>query len=135
MIAGKLKSQTPSIDSKALAAKVLDFENRYVENTEIYTHFRMIKAVLTQLLDVFSQIKPGVTFPINGVPENLIREVIPSLNALQSRKVLSYSYGVTGMNLVSPGSSGGGNIGTLTISLQPTLVTAIVSLIKKPSIS
>jgi hypothetical protein len=42
LIAQKLRSQLPSVDSAAISARVKTFEQRYVETTEITSHLRLV---------------------------------------------------------------------------------------------
>ena len=61
---------------------------------------------------------------IRNVPEQLVVAVRAHLDALQGRQVLSYNFGVEGIDF---GSSGGGNFGTLTVSLIPKIVGAFIA--------
>lgn len=122
LIAEKLNSKTPSINTETFVKKIIVFEDSYVEKYEITQHLQTIKGASNELLGLFSKLQPNTTQPFLKVPEQLILSVKRALDALQTRGYLSYAYGVNGIGFSAPGENGGGNFGTLTISLKPKVI-------------
>lgn len=118
LIAQKLNSRVPSFDARSIAERVKKFEQRYVEAREVTSHLTRIKAISSQMFDVIAKILPNQVTPIAQVPEQLVVQLRPHLDALQSRGMLSYQYGVMGIGF---GTAGGGSFGTLTVTIGPEL--------------
>lgn len=124
MLAGKLNSSTPSIDSKALARRVVDFEDRYSLEIRAAPAVRSIQSMWPEIV---AAIKQSGDQPINvqGAEDWKVTMIRPSLEALKKEKFLDYDYSVTSMIL---GGLGSGTTGYLVIKPTRSLTATVQKL-------
>lgn len=128
LISAKLKSKIPAFDKASIAARIKAFEEKYVEETEIVSHLRALATISRELFDIMCKLPAKIVQSINGVPEQLVIASRPHFEALQTRKVLSYSFVVSGLTF----GGTAGIIGNLTMSLEPQLVRALTAVKNEP---
>jgi hypothetical protein len=117
MIAGKLSSSVPDIDASALAQSVKAFESKYTEQNELKLDLMSIKNNSPELLKIMTGLSANITNTIDGYPEQEFISIKSNLTSLEAKSHLKFSYGVSGIGFSTPGGSGGGNFGTLTLAL------------------
>ena len=127
LIAAKLGSQIPVVNTHEISAKVREFEVRYTEENDIMVHLRNINTISSEIIALLANVAPETVVPIERVPERLVERMRSDLDALQGRCLLTYSFGVAGVGF---STRGGGTYGTLNVSLQPRVVAACISLMK-----
>jgi TIR domain len=118
MLAGKLSSATPTIDAKAFAKRVLEFENGYSLEIRAAPHLKAIQSIWPELVPAIRN-SGGQTNNVQGAPDWKVTTIRSSLEALKKEKFLDYDYSVTTMMF---GDTGGGISGNLAIAPATTLV-------------
>lgn len=124
MIAGKLNSSTPSIDSKALAQRVIDFENSYSLEIKAAPPMRYIQTVWPELVAAIKQ-SGGKSINVQNAEDWQVTMVRQSLESLKKEKFIDYNYSIARMMF---GETGGGINGDLVIVPSPILMGMVQKL-------
>jgi hypothetical protein len=82
LIARKLNSKVPSFDAQSISQQVKAFEGRYVERTEVTSHLTRIRSISSLMFNLFSELPADQVTPVQGVPEQLVVQLRPHLEAL-----------------------------------------------------
>ncbi|MES0872315.1 toll/interleukin-1 receptor domain-containing protein [Pseudovibrio sp. SCP19] len=120
MIASKLGAQSPCVDTRELARKIHTLSLAYVEEVEITKHVRTLKSINLELFNIICTSPANVVQAIEGVPQLLVERCRQPFEALQTRGKLQYGFNMNAVAFGGPG--GGGNLGTLSLQLDMTLV-------------
>lgn len=122
LIAGKLNSQVPIFDLIEFIGKITDFEKGYTIKNEITLNLHEINKASPDIFKMIPNFIPKKINTIQGIPEILFNKIQKSLESLQSNNHLSFNWGINGIGLVAAGQSGGGNFGTLTLSVEEKII-------------
>lgn len=124
VVASVLGSSTPEPDLKHFINEIGKFENEYTEERDVLSALREIHVVEPRLIPSLRQQSVGLPITVDGMPEALLRKIEPALDRLKNRGLVTWNYSINGMGFAAPGSSGGGNFGTLLLTITPTLAAA-----------
>jgi hypothetical protein len=124
MIAAKLNSATPDVDSDGLARDAKDFGAEYTIKRIIDENLRLIKNGLDSwLMEIFGKVPPNTVYPITAFPAPYFERISPALDALQSHGHAEYSWQPMGISI--DGSPYSGQRGTLTVGFSQALYDRI----------